>query len=480
MTMTPDREAFLRRLEARNREMEEGEQTQQAEPNPNEGLEQQVHRLLKANNLSSLVLDPLSMKALCGMMRGMNDPTEETEPPHVKQASEVTRRLLNTELDTGMTMPTLPTDAIPTIPAAAMPAKERMASNLFNEALDDDHHQDAPKQQQPQPQASMMDAKAGIVITNTMLLQQLQLQTSMIIEMQRRMDELTMVVQQLASQQLAPDETLQRVIQQRRYVLGNGPHVRPAAAHPAQPGIVPPVQLRVVPQPTLFSKMCKYVSDLLSRTSASKTAEVWRLFWILHQRHVRLDGRLFFKVIFMVSVLSAKMMNRKKNNAQGSFWSVSYKFYLIMTLVTAGFLIQSGYLEFLYLFFWKEGYPRRIYNGEVVDPSAWAIPAARVAAQPNANPDPIIGHENFLGGNIERAPDNRGLSGMLLDVVYLVGSFFLSILPMWKPAGVDRRVVEEERLAQQQQPGMVRAPQDLDDMAEEEEEDDDDGDEHQD
>jgi hypothetical protein len=378
----------------------------------------------------------------------------------------------------------LPNDATPTVPSAAIPVKENIPSNVFHEAVEEDH-QDAPKQPQPQPQAGIVDIQEGTVVTNSMLLQQLQLQTSMIIEMQRRMDELTMQVQRLASQQSATDdETLQRVTQERRYVMGTEPHVlRPAYPAPpggvvppgvVPPGVVPLVQIRVVPQPTLFSRMCKYVSDVMSRISASKTAEVWRLFWILHQRNVRLDGRLFFKVLLMVSILSAKMMNRKKSNAQGTFWSVSYKFYLVMTLVTAGFLIQSGYVEFLYTFFWKEGYPRRIYNGEVVDPSAQAIPAVRVAAQPNdANPNPILGHDNFLGGNIERAPNNRGFSGVLLDVMYLVGSFFLSILPMWKPAGVDRHVVaEEQRVEQAQQPGLVRAPQNLDDMAEEDDDDD--------
>lgn len=438
MSTAPDREETLRRLEARNIPDDENK------PIPNEGTEQMVHQLLEANDLSSLELDPVSMKALCDMMgtyeSSINDPAEQRN----EERSVESKLTLN---HPGGTIQ-------PSTQAATMAvhAADLRFSNVMEK--DDD--------------VATLTAAGDATATDTATLQELQRQATMILNMQRRLDDLTIIVQNLTSQQLRKynlqeDSLPQQIVHHERevplFVPPPAPAAEPLVRQPAPAG-----------PPNMFTQWYNYVNGLIAQISASHTADIIRLFWIMHQRHVRLDGRLFFKVFFMVSILSAILISKESStNMNESFWSASLKFNLVMLLVMVGFLIQSGYVEFLYTFFWKEGYPLRIYSGEVVDPNHLPLPAVRVAVGANDLLNPI-GQDNLLGGNIEPAPPhNRGVSGLLLDVVYLIGSFFLSILPMWKPTAVLRPALVE---GEHQQPGIIAAPQNMDDMAEEDNNDD--------
>ena len=398
MTTTPDREAFLRRLEPAN-------------ANRKDDAEQKVQQLLDAHNLSSLELDPISRKALCDLLSAEDKNT--------------TLNLSDLEY-----------------------FDESMAERVVEEES---------------PEATAVADAA----TNKIILQQLRRQTDMILEMHNRLEELTKMVQQLPVL-LQPQLTMP--VQQPP--LDDGQRHQPPPVTEAAVAADLPLLPRPEVPPTLFTKINQYTSSLLHQISASKTAQVWRLFWILHQQHIRLDGRLFFKVIFMVAILSVKMMGRKNSHKNNHLilWGVSYKVYVIVTLVAAGFMIQSGYLEFLSMFFWKEGYPRRIYNGEVIDPNNRAEVAVRVAVRNPFNHANLAVNNNFLGGNIHRPPINhRGFGGVLLDILYLFGSFFLSILPMWKPAAIVNQdeVQDGEEV---QQPGEVGAPPNLDDLADDEHE----------
>ena len=376
-----------------------------------ENEEQKVQHLLDEHNLSSLELDPISRKALCDLLsaQGKNAILNVSDLAHSEEC--VSERVVEVE--------------------------------------------------------SLEATVTADAATNHSILQQLRRQTDMILEMQHRLEVLTKMVQQLP---VNPQLQLTVPAQLPPFEEAVQLHPPPPAVD-AAPADLLHMPRQVVP-PTLLAKINQFTSSLLQKISASKTAQVWKLFWILHQQHVRLDGRLFFKVILMVAILSVKMLGRKNTHKNNHLllWGVSYKVYLIVTLVVAGFMIQSGYLEFLYMFFWKEGYPRRIYNGEVIDPNNRAQVTMRVVVRDPFNHANLAVNNNFLGGNIHRPPINhRGLGGVLLDILYLFGSFFLSILPMWKPAAVANQQEMQQR-EEVQQPGDVGAPPNLDDLADDDHE----------
>jgi hypothetical protein len=145
---------------------------------------------------------------------------------------------------------------------------------------------------------------------------------------------------------------------------------------------------------------------------------------------------------------------------------------LILTVV----LYSTGELQFLYYFFIKRNYFMRIwYHGETLenvleqdaaqdrppappqprDPAMAAAVAAGAAPGPRANGDQprddggvmelLFGHEwrhTLFGGGIVPIRDDAPppflvlLVRRLADVIYLLVSFFLSIVPLWHPHAI--------------------------------------------
>jgi hypothetical protein len=327
-----------------------------------------------------------------------------------------------------------------------------------------------------------------------LILQQLKIQTAMIMDMQSRIEYLANKVHSLAES--APgDRALppqyQHPNHQEMYHPMHPPMyqmVHPPTQQFREPhstdGMIP--ELRDVPVPNepppppfrpprnAFGTLCDSFANLATYIRDSRTVQVMRAFATLHRRHVRMNGALMFKVVLMVAIFSAKMMSRPAT--PGEFWTATMKFNLVMGMVFVGFLIQSGYISFLYRFFITHRLFDRIYGGENVDIDrlVWNNHATRENNANGNNLRNMIPRNHMLGGNI---PAPRNGINVLVDIAILIGSFMLSILPMWKPEGQPQERQARMALAQaipQADMNAVAPPPDLDQHAADDDDDDDD------
>ena len=192
----------------------------------------------------------------------------------------------------------------------------------------------------------------------------------------------------------------------------------------------------------------------------SRIAEIVREFWRQSEGQVRpLDGGLLVKLLFMMLLTTARMQRRSKRGSDGGGIN-SYRFHITISLMITGFLYHTKYLQFAYKFFVEDQMPLRIWNGwplqgplpgrEQQDnnnaiPNQGAHQQARNQPLANGEQIQLDGNNNndadqeldwrftFLGGIIIPRPDQNPLVAAVQDVFYLVGSFFFSIFPMWRP-----------------------------------------------
>jgi hypothetical protein len=323
-----------------------------------------------------------------------------------------------------------------------------------------------------------MDSATNFLVQETMsrddlILQQLKQQTELILEMQRRIDYLTTLVHNGTSG--SPPWA---------------PMTHPTSQNPPATGIrvpnqtgraaqVTPAIPRQPPRRSHWDILYDYWKDLCMRVRNSRTQEFCRVFTILFRRYVRLEGALFFKVILMVSIMTAKVLSRpQKENA---LLSNSFKFNLIMMAVLVGFMIRSGYYSFCYNFFVKDRLLQRIYQGETidVDQNQWDVNHINNRNNNNNNLRNVIPRNRmFLGGDI---PARRNGFTIFVDFAILIGSFILSLLPMWRAD--DQLQARQDRIMRhdEEPPRPVAPPNDVDHYAandDDEDEDDDDDDDN--
>mmetsp|Transcript_38649 Transcript_38649/g.93434 ORF Transcript_38649/g.93434 Transcript_38649/m.93434 type:complete len:488 (+) Transcript_38649:94-1557(+) len=340
-----------------------------------------------------------------------------------------------------------------------------------------------------------------------MILEQLKMQTNMILSLQDKIQVLTTKVNEMEGrgggsassshdttttmeqearrqlQQQQEDARAGRVRIIRREVQYIPPPGQAAEAAPRQNGFFfgnrgaapaavaaagPPQQL----QPNIFAWFF----------------QTTRLFWVLSRGYVRpIDGALLFKLIFMTTVVMARVTkntsksNKNKNNKDP-------KILMVSAVLMMGFLFHTRYIQYLYQFLWKQNVPGRVWKGE----QNITIPPPDEHddnhnndpnnqgqnQQPNNNnnnnpvPPRLRGRPNNNNGEAEPvhrwwqqndllvggvAPINDGQGGdpvvvnpivaVFHGIYYLVGSFVFSIFPMWNPQGhQQRRPLREERL----------------------------------
>jgi hypothetical protein len=205
----------------------------------------------------------------------------------------------------------------------------------------------------------------------------------------------------------------------------------------------------------------------------SRVVLIARLFWVMSGNHVRpLDGAMLFKIMFMLLVVTARL-NKQPGN--------KIRFYASIGFMVVGFLWHNRYLQFIYQLFWQDNVPLRIWNGQPAEGPPpppqpphpphphRQHPAAPLAAAPGAPPVPNNNNINdwrntFLGGGIRGRAENP-LVALVQDIAYLFGSFLFSIFPMWRPEGPPPPAPppqqEQEPLLhdQQQRDGMGGIPQ---------------------
>ena len=320
-----------------------------------------------------------------------------------------------------------------------------------------------------------------------LILQQLEFQTQLILDLQNRIDYLANMVHHMSAS-VPPGATMSSPPPHQHHHSMHQP-VSPFVQQPMhqQPraDFMPPVMIQLPraapipdgppprPHQSLFGSLCEWILEIPARIRTSRTMEVWRVFLALHRRHVRLDGALMFKVVMMVAIFSAKFMSRSRKKTSG-FWTATLKLNLVVVMVFVGFLIQSGYVNFFYRFFIQDKLVERIYAGENIDVDRirWNDPAGPRNNR-NNNLRNLVPRNHMLVGNI---PAPRNGINILMDVVVLLGSFLLSILPMWKPEGQPQE--RQARMAQAQaqaQPNAVAPPPDLDQHEASDDDDDDEG-----
>lgn len=244
-----------------------------------------------------------------------------------------------------------------------------------------------------------------------------------------------------------------------------------------------------------------------------------------------LDMALLAKVIFVCFVFSARLHGKgvKKPtdgswiSAFTSFWS-TYRLQLFIFCAVLTYFIQTGLLQFLYHIFIKDNVIRRVFNDEDLvaeqDSSNNDNGVARRRGRRDRAIDPNDGDRNLAEdqANAERRPNNPQnqnvaateqaganrnefgntfaagaieprianpdnvaggahsfttlVKSFMLDLMYLFGSFFLSLIPLWQPK--QREVVainaeEEQQRGGEQEEGAAAAGQaiDVDDSPEE-------------
>lgn len=137
----------------------------------------------------------------------------------------------------------------------------------------------------------------------------------------------------------------------------------------------------------------------------SRLVRIVLLFLAMRRRQAPdFDLGSLFKIMFMLAVLSARM---RQNDP---------RVHILGALVIAGFMVQTGYASFLYRFFVKENYPGRIWNGEEIDEGRELLERRRVVARER-----------------RREFNLPGLPRPIQDALLFIASFFLSIFPMWQP-----------------------------------------------
>jgi hypothetical protein len=260
---------------------------------------------------------------------------------------------------------------------------------------------------------------------------------------------------------------------------------------------------------TLYSNIIKSCQRSYGSILNSRIGKVVRLFIGLRSHRVRnLDFGLIVKVLFMMAIFMYRIQRRGKPKDGGFFSNLNFstKFCILAFLILTGFLVQNGFIEFIYKFFVKENYAGRILDGEELDVNAVIaedeakrvrvntldqnennaerdnvnnidnnprdIPFGGIAAIPNGiihligvirvNINRVNWRQTFLGGAI--VPINQVEQERIFfvrifqDFIFLLGSFFLSIFPMWRPVAqvVEQPQPEVEEVGEpHNEPGLI-------------------------
>lgn len=281
------------------------------------------------------------------------------------------------------------------------------------------------------------------------ILDQLHQQTELIWQLHRRIETLTTTVENLAT--TGGDNISSAARETRANATQAPPRVRrrEALLPRVVPGVARPVngnpdQQVFPPLPEnpparggvpVLNRVYNSLAAIANAVRNSRMAKIAKVYVALRQREApNFDLLLIFKVLVMVTIFMTRMSSQRKNT-ESFIWM--YRTYLIGSFIVVGFLLKTGYLKFMHAFIVKDNYPGRIWNGEEIDIDN--LPPAGIVRRPvaarNAGPLEFL-RRTLLAGRIPRMdPARRGavVLNAIQDLFCLVGSFFLSIFPMWAP-----------------------------------------------
>ena len=405
-------------------------------------------------------------------------------------------------------------------------------------ALEDNHDDDnSNNNDDKETDATTAGASAAAVQQSStnfekLVLRRLEDQTQLILKLDRRVEELSWIVRngqppprEATAVAMAPPSNgassdarrLNRVVDGAAAVGRDllPPHHREVRRPIRQPlqaglvGVVPAVgahqqqQPQPPPDPPApvvmggLTALIQYAVDIPNRIRESRLGRTVRLYHALRRQQVPdVDARFILKMLIVLAVLVARFsrghrVHRPVAPPDIVFWGIdlgllwAHRFHLVAVLGLAAFFVQSGYAGFWYMFFVKEDYPARIWNGEDVDVdaillqhrqpagggpqrrpapaaplqphegappeapapgaprvAAAAVPgppreAAAAAAAPPPRPAPAW-RDALLGGqiprpNVQRQQDWPVPIRLIVEIGFLLSSFVLSIFPMWQP-----------------------------------------------
>jgi hypothetical protein len=401
-----------------------------------DGVDEELERILRTAGIDSCPIDPSSMKCL-------------------RQLVEEKGLLLDE-----------PSTFLPQVVRERKVVAERNDSDLT------------------QPSLGAEDGGVSNSNQSSAILQQLKMQTNLMLRLHRQIQVLSDKVDRLEGSEntLSSNEKI-TVTSRIRYIpqststtaanetTSSSRNSAATAAHEA------PLEDQPPPQPE-------------ARGFFGCLVEIGRLFWVQSRGYVRpLDGALLFKLVFMVMVVTARISrsSSSSNNSDG-------KIRMVTMLLFVGCLYHTRYLQYVYQFFWKENVPARVWKGD----EDIAIPPPAANDEPNNNNNDAQQHQQqrqplernpvpprlreqqqrdqaeaedqanwwrngFLAGGIAPAvdpndPNNQenanAIVGLFKDMFYLVGSFVFSIFPMWTPEGQRaRQPLRQVQLDEQERDG---------------------------
>ena len=275
------------------------------------------------------------------------------------------------------------------------------------------------------------------------LMEQLSLQTSLILDLQRKIESLSGRVKELESVGVGTTSTTATThpatetssLRRRRGI--------PAVLPPEAPAPVPDdndnTPNAAVPGQVRQGAAAAAVAPL--RPAEPRLTRLIRVFGEMRRRQVpNFEWGLIFKVAIMMAILFSRLGGGSSSDGgSGGSSETPTKFYILGTVLVGGFLLQTGYAQFLYKFVVQDNIIYRILirNENVVLPPPGPRPAPGRGGN-NNNPEDgwFDWRETFLGGRIQRgehAPRAPLLWRFIREVFLLVFAFVLSIFPMWHP-----------------------------------------------
>jgi hypothetical protein len=219
--------------------------------------------------------------------------------------------------------------------------------------------------------------------TDRGILEQLEFQTSLLLDMQRKLEALNAKVERLEGRsgsgsaaseatntysytnsryyhipraETAKDERQQQQQQQQQ----RAPPFAAAAPPPVHNGVDNARNLEPAAEPaeSFLRRLFFPIFFLWDALSQSQVALITRELWVQSGNHVvPLDGALLFKIMFMLLVVSARMSRTTTSSGKHNL-----RFYISMALMLVEFLWHTRYLQFMYRFFVQDNVPWWIWN----------------------------------------------------------------------------------------------------------------------
>ena len=262
-------------------------------------------------------------------------------------------------------------------------------------------------------------------------------------------------------------ESLEKQVQHLQTLLLQTPSGTPTLTTELPPDQSPPPV-----QEGIFHLLQAKLNDIKDSIPKTRTARAVRLAFGEARRqniHQNLDVYLFFRMIFFIFMFGGRNTSQK---AKDSSFFDQYRLPIFVLVAGVLYLLQTGVIQFLYTFFTKDlqrleaqemeeehrvpqdngedhhplqnprqrnedgripqGIPRELHEG-----------GGNMEDDLAGNQGPIHPNENGSNDNPPNLPryltdggiNNDG--GVLNDMKYFLGSFLLSLIPTWKPVKVE-------------------------------------------